>query len=160
MEPTVRGTANPAVGVVGVGYEGRTVAGLVAELIDAGVSRVVDVRLTPLSRKRGFSRNQLRDNLAAGGIAYEHRPELGNPKENRAGFGGSDTERAAARAVYASLLRRREARRALTDVAAAAAIEKVALLCFEADNHRCHRQVVLSATTRRLTASASKRTAT
>ena len=114
-----------------------------------GVQRLVDVRLTPLSRKRGFSKSALIQALATAGIAYEHRRELGNPKHNRAGFAGSDADRSQARAVFAELLRRPEAVEAIDAVAAAAAREQVVVLCFEADQHRCHRDLVLAELTQR-----------
>ncbi|WP_448759848.1 DUF488 domain-containing protein [Actinomyces oricola] len=59
-----------------------------------GASRLVDVRLNPVSRVRGFSKNRLRERLEASGLVYEHRPELGNPKNNRAGYAARDTGRA------------------------------------------------------------------
>ncbi len=43
-------------GLVGVGYEGRTVEDLVAQLLAEDVSRLFEVRLNPLSRKRGLSK--------------------------------------------------------------------------------------------------------
>jgi len=132
-------------GVFGVGYEGWSIEDFVADLQAKGVSRVVDIRLTPISRKPGFSKTALSRALAASGIAYEHRRELGNPKPNRAGFAGSPTERAEARAIFADLLRRPEAMEALKAVARAGRRELVALLCFEADQGRCHRDVVLRA---------------
>ncbi|MDG4769766.1 DUF488 domain-containing protein [Solwaraspora sp. WMMD792] len=67
---------SPAAGLIGIGYEGRSVDGLIAELRAAGVSRLVDVRLTPISRKPGFSKSALAKALNAAGIAYEHRREL------------------------------------------------------------------------------------
>ena len=124
--------------VAGVGYEGQTIEAFVSALERQGVQRLVDVRLTPLSRKRGFSKSALIQALATAGIAYEHRRELGNPKHNRAGFAGSDADRSQARAVFAELLRRPEAVEAIDAVAAAAAREQVVVLCFEADQHRCH----------------------
>ena len=48
-----------SVGLVGVGYEGRTVEELIVQLHTLGVSRLVDVRLTPLSRKPGLSKTAL-----------------------------------------------------------------------------------------------------
>ncbi|WTY53947.1 DUF488 domain-containing protein [Micromonospora sp. NBC_01412] len=57
--------------------------------------------MTPISRKRGFSKSALSQALATQGIVYEHRRELGNPKENRPGFGGTREELESARAVYA-----------------------------------------------------------
>jgi len=132
--------------VAGVGYEGQTIEAFVSALERQGVQRLVDVRLTPLSRKRGFSKSALIQALATAGIAYEHRRELGNPKHNRAGFAGSDADRSQARAVFAELLRRPEA---IDAVAAAAAREQVVVLCFEADQHRCHRDLVLAELTQR-----------
>jgi uncharacterized protein (DUF488 family) len=137
------------VGLIGLGYEGRTVEDVIAQLHDLGVSRLVDVRLTPLSRKRGLSKTALGQALARAGIVYEHRRELGNPKTNRPGFAGSDNARADAQAYYAELLHHPQASQALAEVAAAGARERVALLCFEADETRCHRQVVLQEVQRR-----------
>lgn len=132
-------------GLVGMGYEGRTVEELVDELVRSSVSRLVDVRLTPISRKRGLSKTALGSALASAGIAYEHRPELGNPKSNRAGFAGTPEEREHARAHFASLLNGERAAVALDALADAGRRERVAVLCFEADEHRCHRDVVLQA---------------
>lgn len=130
------------VGIVGVGYEGCSIDDFAANLAAQGVNRLVDVRMTPISRKRGFSKTALSQALATWGIRYEHRRELGNPKENRPGFGGTVDELEAARAVYATLLRRPESLAALDALAQAARSELVALLCFEADEGRCHRQLV------------------
>lgn len=132
-------------GILGVGYEGRSIDEFVAGLADMGVTRLVDVRMTPISRKRGFSKSALSQALAVQGIVYEHRRELGNPKENRPGFGGSPEELRSAREVYASRLHHAESRAALDALAETAQRELVALLCFEADESRCHRQVVMRA---------------
>lgn len=132
-------------GLVGIGYEGRSIDEFVADLVDRGISRVVDVRLTPISRKPGFSKNALREALAGRDIAYEHRPELGNPKENRPGFRGAEADLAAARATYARLLRKPDAAAALDRLARVARRESIAVLCFEADEERCHRHVVRQA---------------
>ena len=51
-----------------------------------GVTRLVDVRLTPISRKPGLSKTALGRELAAVGMVYEHRRELGNPaRSDRSG---------------------------------------------------------------------------
>nr|MDT0658488.1 DUF488 domain-containing protein [Micromonospora sp. DSM 115978] len=130
-------------GAIGVGYEGRDIDGFLASLLADDVTRLVDVRLTPISRKPGFSKTALGRALLGAGVAYEHRPQLGNPRHNRPGFAGTPEELARARENYAALLRDPEAARCLADLARAAANERVALLCFEADQDRCHRSVVL-----------------
>jgi len=136
-------------GLIGIGYEGRDLDTFVRELMAAQVSRLVDVRLTPISRKPGFSKSALRAALADVGIAYEHRRELGNPKANRAGFWGSPQEWEAARSAYAARLAEPEAQRAIDELVRAAETERVAVLCFEADQRRCHRDVVLAEAARR-----------
>ena len=140
----------PQHGLVGVGYEGQTVEELIAQLRAMGVSRLIDVRLTPLSRKPGLSKTALGQALDQAGIVYEHRRELGNPKENRPGFAGSHEAREDARTLFAELLRRPESRTALDAVAEAGRRERVAVLCFEADESRCHRQVVIQEVQRRI----------
>jgi len=135
--------------VVGVGYEGRTIDEFLQELRNLGVSRLADVRLTPVSRKPGFSKSALVRALAEVGIAYEHYRELGNPKPNRAGFSGTADDLEAARAVYGARLKYPEASEAIAELAAVVQEERVAVLCFEADQDRCHRDLVLSEVSRR-----------
>ncbi|MFY1688590.1 DUF488 family protein [Plantactinospora sp. WMMB782] len=132
-------------GLVGVGYQGRDIGGFVTDLLSMGVTRLVDVRLNPISRKPGFSKTALGQALGDAGIGYEHRRELGNPRDNRAGFTGSPEARAQARAVYSGLLTRPEAVEVLDTLADASRQELVALLCFEADQRQCHRELVLQA---------------
>ena len=134
---------SPTAGVTGAGYEGREIGAFVTELADRGVTRLVDVRLTPISRKPGFSKTALREALAGVGIAYEHRRELGNPKDNRPGFAGTEQELSNAKRAYARRLATPEAQTALAQLRGYAQQEQVAVLCFEADEHRCHRDVVL-----------------
>lgn len=140
----------PASGVIGLGYQGLDINGFVSELQSLQVARLVDVRLTPISRKRGFSKTAIGLALDAVGIAYSHYRQLGNPKSNRAGFAGSTTELEAAKATYADLLRHPAADQCLTEIAAAARHERIALLCFEADQVRCHRDVVMEELTTRM----------
>lgn len=128
-------------GLVGVGYEDQAIESFVAGLVASGITRVVDVRLNPVSRKPGFGRAALSQALAEHDIAYEHRPELGNPRDNREGFADSPARQAA----YVMLLRAPGPARALDDLARLARRSRVALLCFEADQNRCHRRLVLSA---------------
>lgn len=139
------------VGIVGIGYEGRTAFDLVADLLELGVSKLIDVRLNPISRKPGLSKTALGRALAEAGISYEHRRELGNPKANRPGFSGKPPELAAAKSAYQSLLGTPAANEALNQIVEAGQSELVAILCFEADQHRCHRDVVLQEARKRST---------
>jgi hypothetical protein len=47
------------------------------------VTRVIDVRAVPLSRRPGFSKNILKNGLAEAGIDYVHLKALGTPAEGR-----------------------------------------------------------------------------
>lgn len=132
-----------------IGYEGRTAEGLVEELKSARVGVLVDVRLTPLSRKPGLSKRRLAESLEQAGIAYVHLRALGNPKENRAAFRAGDPR---SRTRLRALLRSPEAAAALEQVVALISDSRVALLCFERDASECHRHVISDELERRVPA--------
>lgn len=128
-------------GVVSVGYEGRTIEGFVESLVSVGVTAVADVRLNAISRKAGFSKSRLHAALADANIEYLHFPALGNPKDNRKPFWtGRVLE---GRANYRELLTGDEQASALSELGSLADHQVVAVLCFEHDHDRCHRQVVI-----------------
>lgn len=130
--------------IMGHGYEGRTIDEYIGDLHAWDVDVVVDVRLNAISRKKGFSKTALRAALADAGICYEHRPELGNPKDNRAGFwepGTAGHRDAVSR--FAASLTGAPSVATLGELAAMATEQRVVLLCFEADEQCCHRRVVL-----------------
>jgi len=66
-----------------VGYEGRTLPQLVRILKEHEITRLVDVRHRPASRKRGSSALALFEELRRSGITYESDRLLGNPDEIR-----------------------------------------------------------------------------
>jgi transcriptional regulator with XRE-family HTH domain len=134
-------TRTSPAGLVSIGYEGRNLDGFVQELSEAEVSMVADVRLTPLSRKPGFSKTRLGERLGEAGIDYLHLRSLGNPKDNRPPFWEGRVEEGRAR--FRTLLREPGPASALTELAGHAERQRVAVLCFERDEHRCHRKVIL-----------------
>jgi uncharacterized protein (DUF488 family) len=77
-------------------------------------------------------------------VRWAHRPALGNPKVNRAGFSGGPAELAHARETFARWISQPQATEAIDEVAVLAQKAVVAVLCFEADQTRCHRDVVLA----------------
>jgi uncharacterized protein (DUF488 family) len=125
--------------LVSLGYEGRTAAEVVSRLQHESVTVLVDVRLTPLSRKPGLSKRRLTQTLADAGIRYLHLPALGNPPENRPALRSGDP---AGRQAFRSILEGQQAVEALRQVARLLDSETVALLCFERDPGSCHRQLV------------------
>lgn len=122
-----------------IGYQGCTAAELVRALLEARTDVLVDVRLTPSSRKAGLSKSRLAATLEAAGIEYLHMPELGNPRDNREPFRRGDPQ---ARARFEAQLRTPNARAALEQLGSRAQAERFALLCFERDPETCHRQIV------------------
>ncbi len=128
-----------------IGYERLRPESLVAELAAAGVTRVLDVRIRPQSRKPGMSKTRLTATLAAHGIAYEHRRALGTPPELRELFrrgridqAGPEVRAHVEAAAGAEL-------DALADELAAPGAPRTALLCLEEEPAVCHRRVLTDA---------------
>ena len=65
------------------GYEGKTIDDFLNHLKEHDIQRVVDVRDVPLSRKKGFSKNPLKQRLAEYNIDYVHFKSLGSPMHLR-----------------------------------------------------------------------------
>lgn len=129
--------------IVSVGYERRTIDDLI-ELLQLGeVDVLVDVRLNPISRKKGFSKNALSQALAEAGIGYRHARELGNPKENREPFRRGLL---AARKRYEEHLRN-GASAVHNEIMELAHDVRVALLCYEREHRECHRSSILDVAT-------------
>ena len=126
-----------------LGYQMRSLDDYISELQGAGVDLVVDVRETPWSRKRGFSKRQLQEALDYAGIDYVHLKFAGNPKELRR----TATSHAACLAEY-DLHIREDARivqrfvEHLTEWVEKGI--KACLLCYERHPDDCHRTILLS----------------
>jgi uncharacterized protein (DUF488 family) len=123
-----------------IGYEAASADAFLATLRDAGVTCVLDVRAVPISRKRGFSKNVLRDRLYSKGIGYVHIGALGNPKPGReAAKSGWTSE---FHRIYRKHLHTRDAQAGLREAAEYASAFAACLLCFERDAATCHRSMV------------------
>jgi len=123
-----------------IGYDDRTPEELVDDLRRHGVTEVVDVRMNPISRRKGFSKKGLAATLEAAGIGYRHDRPLGNPPDNRAAFRRGDP---AARARVQAAV---DAAPDVVDELAEVAVHRsIALLCICRDHDRCHRSVVAEA---------------
>lgn len=132
------------VSIEGIGYQGQTVDALISKLRIRGVETLVDVRLNAISRKHGFSKRALAAALAEAGITYVHMPALGNQRDNRAGYGELGSPLALeVRARFTAELEAEASRDALEELAEIARMGPVAVFCYEADEHHCHREQVL-----------------
>lgn len=124
--------------IYSVGYEGLTVAGLIERLQQSRIEELVDVRANPYSRRPGFSKKKLSESLADAGIAYRHEPLLGNAFRDVEDF-------AAAMDLMRMHLSAGDPSEAVARLVSLADGRRIAVLCLENDQRRCHRQVVLEA---------------
>lgn len=127
-------------GLFTIGYEDLRIDQFVNKLRENAIDTVVDVRLTASSRRPGFSKTALTNALAAAGIGYVHERDLGNPPANRDAFRKGDLEEG--RVLMRARLENGSAE-ALGRLVERAGHERVAVLCVEAVDARCHRQVIV-----------------
>ena len=105
---------------------------------------LVDVRKNSLSKKFGFSKQELREGLARVGIDYLHIPELGIVSEKRQELNND--------ADYATLFREYEATTLRQQTSKLDQLHRllaergrIAITCFEASHQHCHRGCVADA---------------
>ena len=123
-----------------IGYERQTQDVVIAKLKAAGVQTLVDVRAVASSRLAGFSKTLLAASLAEAGIDYVHLRQLGTPKPGRdAARKGHIAEMTA---IFEDHMSEAAAQFELARAKELASGKKVALLCFEADHHGCHRKIL------------------
>jgi uncharacterized protein (DUF488 family) len=77
-----------------IGYDGGTIDAFIRTLRRAGIALVLDIRAAPVSRKKGFSKNQPAAHLLEAGIGYRHLRGLGIRKLGRDAAGGGGTWKA------------------------------------------------------------------
>ena len=124
-----------------IGYEGTTVGEFLAALKEAKVERVIDVRAVPNSRRPGFSKNILRNELSEAGIEYVHLRALGTPADGRAAARAGRTDDL--RRIYAGQLELPEAIAESAQMLELAKEKPSALLCYEREPAGCHRTLLL-----------------
>jgi uncharacterized protein (DUF488 family) len=120
-----------------IGYEKVGQRDFIANLKDAKVELLVDVRELPNSRRAGFSKNILANGLSEAGIGYRHMKALGTPKAGRDASKRGDIN--TMRAIIAQKLDTPEAQLALQETAELARGQRICLMCLEHDWRRCHR---------------------
>ena len=130
----------PVSTVYTVGYEKLQPGALIAELEAAGVTRLIDVRYRPQSRRPGMSKTRLGELLHEHGIAYEHRRSLGTPPDVRWYY--KNNRVAEGRAGFEAHIRETAAAELDTLAAELPTAPATALMCLEADPAVCHRRVL------------------
>lgn len=127
-----------------IGYEGTTVERFLDALREEGVALLVDVRALASSRRPGFAKTRLSDNLHGAGIEYLHLRGLGTPADGRAAARAG--RHAEMHAIFAGHLATPAAQAELATLAELVQSRgRVCLLCFEADPAHCHRTLVAEA---------------
>lgn len=125
-----------------IGYEGLDIDAFLSLLAEHDIETVVDVRELPLSRKPGFSKKALCNNLTLSDLHYIHMPNLGCPKPVRNRFREDGDWQ---RYTVGFLNHLKEQTAAIAELSAKVLESKCALLCFEADFNFCHRTMVANA---------------
>ena len=135
--------------VATIGYEDATVQRLLDALQAAKVELLVDVRAVANSRRPGFSKSRLAENLGTVGIEYLHLRALGTPAEGRAAARAGRHDEL--RAVFTEHMETQAAQAELETLAGLVrAGRRVCLLCLEADPAHCHRSMVAAALAERV----------
>jgi uncharacterized protein (DUF488 family) len=125
-----------------LGYEGLTIDAFLNKLISNNILAVVDVRNNPQSMKYGFSKKSFKQYIESAGMKYIHIPELGIPPSMRKGLGTSVSHESLFRKYENELLPdHEEAQNRLLSLIAE--YSRIALVCFEADHHFCHRNTLV-----------------
>jgi len=123
-----------------IGVSGKTAAEFFSLLKQAGVRRLVDIRLHNTSQLAGFTK---KDDLAyfltaIDGIGYEHRPELAPTKEILDAYKKKRLTWAEYEERFTTLLAERQIENILTP----SSLDHACLLCSEPKADKCHRRLV------------------
>lgn len=121
-----------------IGYEGANLDDFIETLKLVEVDMLLDVRELPASRRKGFSKNALREALEAVGISYRHERLLGSPKAMRHELRETwDYDK-----FFSAFDRHLEQQTDLIKQLAEEFAGHIALLCFEKNHRECHRTPV------------------
>jgi uncharacterized protein (DUF488 family) len=125
-----------------IGYAGHTLETFIQALQTRGISLLLDIRMTPISRKKGFSKTALSQAVTSAGMSYQHLRALGSPKELRQRLSAEGDYEAFFTAFRAYLGSQQND---LELAAALASAQPVCLMCVEQCPDECHRSVVAEA---------------
>jgi len=128
-----------------IGHSTRSLEALVALLRAHAITRVVDVRRFPRSRRHPHvNADALARDLPAAGIAYRHLPGLGGFRRARPDSRNTGWRNASFRG-YADYMETEEFAGHLATLLEEARLGPTAIMCAEAVPWRCHRSLVADA---------------
>ncbi len=125
-----------------IGYEGISIDSFLNTLLQKGMSRLIDVRRNPISRKWGFAKSTLSGLCDKVGIDYLHFPELGISSAQRINITTKED--------YDKLFYSYEKnylplhKHTVKNVLSLMEQTPSALVCMEADVQMCHRERLAS----------------
>ena len=127
-----------------IGHSTRSLEEFTALLGAAGVTRVVDVRAFPMSRRHPqFNKDALAMTLPAAGIDYRHMPALGGRRRRPEGAPSRNgLWKVEAFRNYADYAETPAFRAAIAELDAFARDQPTAFMCAEAVWWQCHRRLI------------------
>lgn len=138
LTSNLRSHSNPAA-IYTIGYEDLTIDSFLDTILLAGMETVIDVRNNPISRKYGFSKTTLLRLCDKFGIQYLHFPQLGIPSSYRANIDSYDEfDYRKLWDLYEKDILNLQPD-AIDDVIEIIQNRPSAILCFEKDPEKCHR---------------------
>lgn len=140
--------SKPAVHLFTIGFTHRSAESFFTALRDAGVKRVIDVRLNNTSQLAGFSK---RDDLIyflrnLANIEYVHVPELAPNEDLFDAYKKKRGPWGAFEAGFLALMKERKIEKTVSREL----LDGGCLLCSEHEPHHCHRRLVAEYLSQRL----------
>jgi uncharacterized protein (DUF488 family) len=128
-----------------IGHSTHPIDHFIAMLQAHSIEELVDIRTIPRSRHNPqFNRDSLPASLEAAGIGYRHMPALGGLRHPRPDSVNTGWRNASFRG-YADYMQTGDFRAALDELIGMAREKRLAIMCAEAVEWRCHRSLVADA---------------
>jgi len=127
--------------VLTIGYEGKKIDEFVSRLKNYNITRLIDVRKIPLSRKKGFSKTALKERLESENIEYVHLQSLGSPSKLRHKL-KTDWDYKYFFKAYLKYLSQNQ--NAIVEVHRYIANGVNCIMCFERFPEKCHRSAIVN----------------
>ncbi|MBI5360971.1 MAG: DUF488 domain-containing protein [Planctomycetes bacterium] len=125
-----------------IGYEGKQIEEFIFFLKKFNITRLIDIREVPISRKKGFSKIALKNQLNSANIEYVHIKSLGSPGYLRDKL-KSDRDYDYFFKTYSEYLAKNS--NAIKELLQYTDKGTNCLMCFEKNYEKCHRSVVINA---------------
>lgn len=128
------------VNIFTIGFARKSACEFFTKLKDAGVKRVIDVRLNNVSQLAGFTKKQDIEYFLKeiGKIEYIHKPEFAPTKSILDAYKKKEIDWCEYERQFRELITERQIENLVTP----AQIDKACFLCTEAKPEKCHRRLV------------------